>query len=98
MRGDSPAALLPSHGPVLEHADQVLAFYIAHRHQRTEQIRTALHHLGTASPQQLAPVVYPDLPAQAHPIAAVQILAHLRWLREHGRTASSDDEARWTLA
>ncbi len=84
VRRLGPSALLPAHGPVLEHADAVLSFYVAHRHSRSEQIRSTLDRLGSATPQELAPHVYPELDPRFHPIAAAQILTHLLWLARHG--------------
>ena len=80
----APRALMPAHGPVLEHADAVLSFYIAHRHGRSEQIRTALGELGHASPLELTPVIYPELPSAHHALGAAQILTHLQWLDRNG--------------
>lgn len=76
--------LLPAHGPALMHPDTVLSFYVAHRHQRSDEIRTALRVAGEATPQELAPRIYPDLDTSLWPIAAAQITTHLRWLAEHG--------------
>jgi ribonuclease/clavin/mitogillin len=95
MAALSPEVLLPSHGPALPHATQVLAFYVAHRHQRTEQIRAALDRAGAAEPGDLVPLVYPELPPDAAPVAAMQILSHLRWMRRHGLASSS--RGRWEI-
>ena len=85
MKQRKPTALLPAHGPVLEQAEAVLAFYIAHRHQRTEQVRTALRDRGSSTPLELAEVVYAGVIEPAsYPIASVQITSHLLWMREHG--------------
>lgn len=96
MRGMGIQRLVPSHGAVLEHADALLGFYIAHRHQRSEQVRAALHLVGTAHPYALVPGIYPDLPQEAWPVAALQILAHLRWLRGAGVAVEEADG--WRLA
>ncbi len=96
VRALAPTALLPAHGPVLEQADAVLQFYVAHRHQRSEQIRVALDRLGSATPLDLAPEVYPDLDRAYHPLAAAQITTHLRWLAHHGLVTPSESEARWS--
>ena len=93
MRRRSPTVLLPAHGPALHEADAVLAFYIAHRHQRTEQIRTALDRQGAATAEALAASVYPELPREAHSLAAAQILSHLRWMERHG--LARPEGARW---
>ncbi len=84
MRKLAASMLLPAHGPSLTQPDAILSFYIAHRHQRTEQIRQALDQLGTATPLALVPLVYADLPAEAHKVGAIQITAHLLWMQRHG--------------
>lgn len=94
MRALRPTALLPAHGPVLQEADALLAFYLAHRHGRSDQIHRALIELGASTPLQIAPRVYAELDARFHPLAAVQIRAHLIWLAEHARARHSD--GRWT--
>ena len=76
--------LLPAHGPALVHPDTVLSFYVAHRHQRSDQIRSALQLWGEATPEELAPRIYPDLDPPFLPIAAAQITTHLHWLARHG--------------
>lgn len=85
------AALMPAHGPVLEHPDEILSFYVAHRNQRSEQVRAALVTAGRASPMELAPVIYPELPAGLLGVAAAQILTHLRWLGRHGAAREQAD-------
>lgn len=90
-------SLLPAHGPVLEHPEQILGFYIAHRHQRSEQIREALGRLGRATAMEVAEVVYAgQIPASALPIAAVQVTSHLRWLAGVGLVSEVDGG--WVVA
>ena len=84
MKGLAPSVLLPAHGPPLTNAVALLSFYIAHRHQRTEQVRSALDRLGSASPADLVPAVYPHLAPEAHFVAEVQITSHLLWMVAHG--------------
>lgn len=86
--------LLPAHGPVLEDPEAILAYYLAHRHSRTQQIHAALQRPST--PLDLAPTVYPDLDPRLHPLAAVQIRAHLIWLLEAGQV--SLEQGRWQRA
>ncbi len=95
MRALDASVLLPAHGGPLPHAETLLSFYIAHRHQRTDQIRRALDQLGEATPLEIAPLVYPELEAQLHPLAAIQITSHLRWLSKNGIAIPTDD--RWHL-
>jgi len=89
----APTALLPAHGPALHEPTAVLSGYIAHRNGRSEQIRQALVTYGPQTPEELAPRIYPELPAMLHPLAARQILTHLRWLADHG--VSREEGGRW---
>jgi glyoxylase-like metal-dependent hydrolase (beta-lactamase superfamily II) len=90
MQARGPERLIPSHGPVLEHAEAVLAFYIAHRHQRTAQIAEALRQLGEVDVLALVGRVYAQVDPAVWPIAAVQLLAHLRWMERHGMARQSE--------
>lgn len=94
VRALAPTALLPAHGPVLPHADAVISFYVAHRHQRTDQIRVAVERLGRCTPIEIAPVVYPELPEPMRLVAAAQITTHLRWMSDHG-LVDRDSAGRW---
>lgn len=76
--------LLPAHGPVIEDGQALLAEYIAHRHQRSDQVRSALARRAPARPLDLVPDIYPELPALFHPVAARQVLCHLQWLDDQG--------------
>lgn len=96
MRSLKPSMLLPAHGAPLLQADSVLAFYIAHRHQRTEQIRSNLDKMGRSTPLELVPQVYPEIPRGMHMLAAEQVLSHLRWMKAHAMV-HSDDETSWEL-
>lgn len=97
MKAGGLTSLLPAHGPLLEQGEAVLAFYIAHRHQRTEQIRQALVSRGASTPMELAERVYAGvIEPSAYPIAAVQISSHLQWMVEHG-LATTDGEC-WRAA
>jgi endoribonuclease LACTB2 len=94
LRKLRPERLLPAHGPVLLHPDLVLSFYVAHRQQRSDQIRTTLERLGASTPAELAPEVYPELEPELLPIGAAQIETHLKWLLGHGLVRRSSGE-RW---
>lgn len=98
LKALAPTALMPAHGPVLEHPEAVLSFYVAHRNSRSQQIRDALEALGDAAPMELAPVVYPDLPSEHHVLAAAQILTHLQWLQRHGLVRPAAEPSRWRIA
>lgn len=51
--------ILPGHGPVVEDPRAVLEGYRAHRHERLEQVRTALDG-GARTAQAVLAAVYPD--------------------------------------
>lgn len=82
--------LMPAHGPVLANPEAILTFYVAHRNQRSEQVRDAVDRAGRATPLELAPRVYPELPSAMYPLAAAQILTHLKWLGRHGLVRASE--------
>jgi glyoxylase-like metal-dependent hydrolase (beta-lactamase superfamily II) len=85
----SPRRLLPAHGPPLAPAGPVLDHYIHHRHARTDQVRQALAR-GPLSAVELAPMVYPELPASVLTVAAIQLQAHLDWLVQQGEVVPDD--------
>lgn len=87
-----PTTLLPAHGDPILDGPALLAEYIAHRHDRTAQVRAALARLAPARPLQLVPSIYVDLPAAFHPLAARQVLCHLRWLEAHGQARRTVDD------
>jgi len=97
VRRLEPSILLPGHGDPLAQADAVLSFYVAHRHQRTEQVRASLDRLGAASPEDLVPLVYPELGPADLPVAASQILTHLQWMGRHGLARPERGVDRWEL-
>jgi glyoxylase-like metal-dependent hydrolase (beta-lactamase superfamily II) len=96
LRRLGPTALLPAHGPALLHPETVLTTYIAHRHQRSEQIRVALGQAGRADADALVAAVYPGLDPRVRWAAIGQIESHLRWLAEHGVVRASRGE--WETA
>jgi ribonuclease/clavin/mitogillin len=85
--------LLPAHGPEITPAADYLRHYIAHRHQRTDQIRAALAGRGVPSAaRELVPLIYTDIPQAIWPIAARQVHCHLLWLAQQGEVTTEDDE------
>ena len=69
------AAIWPGHGPVIDDALPVLDYYIAHRHERLEQVREALRVLAT-DPASYAELVGTDPLAESSrlPRAVVEIV------------------------
>lgn len=72
----------PGHGPVIDDALGVLDYYIAHRHQRLEQVREALAVLGTdATARQVVEHVYTDVDPVLWGAAELSVRAQLDYLR-----------------
>lgn len=81
----------PGHGPVLDDALTVLDHYIAHRHERLEQVRAALtqlaeqpHPEGLAEdelPRRVVEIVYTDVDPVLWGAAELSVRAQLEHLR-----------------
>lgn len=82
LRGLGRRAVLPGHGPELPDLDAVAQGYLTHRHERLQQVRSALHELGDdASARQVVEHVYTDVDEKLWDAAewSVQVqLDHLR--------------------
>ncbi|MBF6357990.1 MBL fold metallo-hydrolase [Nocardia higoensis] len=77
-------ALLPAHGT--EHADlePVARYYVAHRHERLDQVRAALRELGeNAGAMSVVRKVYADVDKRLWPAARSSVQAQLDYLRSH---------------
>ena len=75
----------PGHGPVLDDALAVLDHYIAHRHERLEQVREALRALGDPAydeslPRRIVETVYADVDPVLWPAAELSVRAQLTYL------------------
>ncbi|MCZ4499937.1 MAG: pksB 1 [Marmoricola sp.] len=85
------AVIWPGHGPVITDALAALDYYIAHRAQRLDQVRTALaalidvpHPEGIATedlPRQIVEVVYADVDPVLWGAAELSVRAQLAYLR-----------------
>lgn len=85
--------LYPGHGDEMDHPDEVISWYIAHRLERERQIVDAIAE-GAGSIGAVVETVYADVDTALHPLAARSVLAHLEKLESEGRTRRSGDE--WT--
>jgi glyoxylase-like metal-dependent hydrolase (beta-lactamase superfamily II) len=85
-------AIWPGHGPVIPSALPVLDFYLAHRRERLDQVRDALHTLtspGTDAPsvpddtlpRRIVELVYADVDPVLWPAAELSVRAQLDYLR-----------------
>ena len=86
--------VLPGHGP--QRADCAVAAreYLAHRRERLDQVRAALHRLGLAASDDAADavvgVVYADVPERLRWAARSSVVAQLRYLSALGGPAAPD--------
>jgi glyoxylase-like metal-dependent hydrolase (beta-lactamase superfamily II) len=79
---NSPAGvdrLLPGHGPVIEGPTDVLTFYINHRRERLDQVRSAVA-AGHTTPQAIVEHVYADVDPTLWPAAERSVRAQLDYL------------------
>jgi len=75
-------SILPGHGPTLPDAAGVLQFYLQHRGERLEQVRTAAAEVGDDA-DAVVERVYADVPREVWPAARLSVLAQLDYLRSH---------------
>lgn len=80
----APRTLFPGHGPAVKNAVAKLHEYIDHRLWREQRVLAAWR-AGRRKPEEMLPTVYDDVPREAHPLAARQVLAHLARLRRGGQ-------------
>lgn len=78
--------LHPGHGDEMEHPDDVIDWYLAHRAQRHEQIYQAVAN-GAGSVIDIVHVVYSDVDPAVHPLASKSVAAHLTLLLDEDRIA-----------
>lgn len=77
-------ALYPGHGEVLEDPHSVIDWYVAHRLEREGQVLDAVVG-GAGSVADIVEVVYRDVDASLHPLAARSVSAHVEKLSAEGR-------------
>ncbi len=83
LRTLGPATVLPAHGPVLPDLAAICSAYLAHRHERLDQVRAAVATLGEdASVDQVTDVVYAQTDAAVRFAAEASVRAQLAYL--HG--------------
>ncbi|MES4889282.1 MBL fold metallo-hydrolase [Streptomyces sp. NPDC096012] len=80
---DGVHTVLPGHGPVLDDAQGVVEFYLAHRAHRLAQVETAVED-GYRTPSEVVAHVYADVDRSLWPAAELSVRAQLEYLRGHG--------------
>lgn len=73
------ARILPGHGPVVEEPAAVLDFYLAHRHERLEQVRSA-RAAGAGTAREVVESVYADVDPVLWDAAEASVRAQLDYL------------------
>ncbi|MDB5439135.1 MAG: metallo-beta-lactamase family protein [Caulobacteraceae bacterium] len=86
------ATIWPTHGPPIRETGPFLDAYIAHRHERTDQIITALA-AGPGRIRDLVPRLYADVDPGLHLAAARSMLAAMIHLSRQGKIISADGAA-----
>ena len=71
--------LLPGHGPMLADPLGTLDFYLAHRAERLDQVRSALA-AGAKTPAEIVAMIYTDVDRSVWPAAAWSVQAQLDYL------------------
>ncbi|MFD3498750.1 MBL fold metallo-hydrolase [Streptomyces sp. NPDC058676] len=80
---DGVHTVLPGHGPVLEDAQGVVEYYLAHRAHRLAQVETAVEN-GYSTPSEVVAHVYADVERSLWPAAELSVRAQMEYLEEHG--------------
>jgi glyoxylase-like metal-dependent hydrolase (beta-lactamase superfamily II) len=83
-------AIAPGHGAIIDDPAAAVSAYLSHRREREAKVVEALQQAGTATVDQLVPVVYADVDQDRFPVARRSLWAHLRKLVAEG-VAGSDD-------
>jgi len=89
------AIIAPGHGYLVGAPHKEVRRLIAHRLGREQKVVRALQKLGPASLDDLLPLVYDDVPARIHRVAARSLTAHLEKLTAEGAVRAAD--SRYTL-
>lgn len=82
--GVSYDAMAPGHGFLIGQPKRALEALIVHRRRREAKLRKAMAASGTATVDELLPLVYDDVPAARHAVARRSLLAHLLHLQQQG--------------
>jgi glyoxylase-like metal-dependent hydrolase (beta-lactamase superfamily II) len=86
----APACIYPGHGDIIDRPEELIAEYQAHRQLRERQVLACLDK-GLTTPDEMVPMIYPELPPALLPAARETLLAHLQKIREDAADGSSRD-------
>ena len=79
LRAEAWDRMYPGHGPEIENPGTVIDWYIAHRLQREREILSAVTG-GAHTVDEIVGVVYAEVDVALHPLAARNVVTHLRKL------------------
>jgi glyoxylase-like metal-dependent hydrolase (beta-lactamase superfamily II)/8-oxo-dGTP pyrophosphatase MutT (NUDIX family) len=83
--------LAPGHGFLIDQPHRAVRRLLAHRQTREDKVLRALREAGSGTLERLLPLVYDDVPAERHAMAARSLFAHLEKLAAEGK-ATMDGE------
>jgi glyoxylase-like metal-dependent hydrolase (beta-lactamase superfamily II) len=79
IRSGELEVLLPGHGPVLTDPAGTLDYYISHRKERLDQVRSAID-AGARTPADVVATVYADVDKSLWPAAEKSVRAQMEYL------------------
>jgi glyoxylase-like metal-dependent hydrolase (beta-lactamase superfamily II) len=86
LRDLGSLTVLPAHGPTLPDLEAICDAYLAHRHQRLDEVRAALLRLGAdATAAAITNIVYSDVDPAVRFAAEHSVGAQLAYLKAAGR-------------
>jgi glyoxylase-like metal-dependent hydrolase (beta-lactamase superfamily II) len=85
--------IAPGHGHIIERGHDILTALRQHRLAREDKVLRSLRRLGSATLDELTPVVYDDVPAERHRWARLTLEAHL--IKLAGEKRVSHDGGHW---
>jgi glyoxylase-like metal-dependent hydrolase (beta-lactamase superfamily II) len=88
-------SIAPGHGHLIDNPKAKIEEYLTHRRAREAQV-LELVRSGTGTVSELVEVIYADVAAELHPVAAKSVWAHLRKLAQEGFVKGEKLDGRWS--
>jgi len=89
-------SIAPGHGRLIDNPTEVIDWYIDHRLERESKVLDALSEAGTATVDQLVPMVYADVHEALYPVARHSLHAHLLKLAADGKASGRTLTGKWS--
>ena len=90
-------SIAPGHGKLIEEPKARIDDYLEHRRDREKQV-LGLVKRGPTTVKAIVATLYVETPKLLLPVAAKQIYAHLKKLRDDGKVTGRDQRSTWTVA